>query len=51
MKTKKELEEELAKLNKTEKLMDIQEQINAKRKELLKRKYKGIKTFIRLFKR
>jgi hypothetical protein len=51
MKTKKELEEELAKLNRTEKIMDIDDKVKSKRKELLKRKYKGIRTIIRLFKK
>lgn len=51
MKTEKELNEELSKLNKTEKLMDIEDKVKAKRRELIKRKYKGIKTLIRLFKK
>lgn len=51
MKSKKELEEELSKLNTTEKIMDIEDKVKAKRKQLLKRKYNGIKSFIRLFKK
>lgn len=42
MKTEKELQSELLKLNRTEKLMDIEDKVKAKRRELIKRKYRGI---------
>lgn len=50
-KSKRELEQELEDLNKIEKIMDIQDKVNSKKRELIKRKYTGIMSVMRFFKK